>query len=185
MYLVAPENKLEDLAWYTLHGLLKMVHQTTEEEVAYAKAQLKTNYLNSLATLQGANDVRGWTDRRGVGLMHYLILLRPPFPLNSRHPTNPNPHPTPQNLGRQMLTYGRVMTPAEFFTRVDAVSVADVKAVADQVINDQDHALAAVGYVWVCVWVCGASGVSFFGRSIDLLIVSFFSLPHNVCNAIL
>lgn len=105
MYLVAPENKLEDLAWYTLHALLKVVHQTTEEEVAYAKAQLKTNYLNSLATLAGQND----------------------------------------NLGRQLLTYGRVMTPAEFFARVDAVSVSDVKAVADQVINDQDHALAAVG----------------------------------------
>jgi hypothetical protein len=29
--------------------------------------------------------------------------------------------------------------------RVDAVSVSDVKKVADQVINDQDHALAAVG----------------------------------------
>lgn len=29
--------------------------------------------------------------------------------------------------------------------RVDAVTVADVKAAADQVINDQDHALAAVG----------------------------------------
>lgn len=105
MYLVAPENKLEDLAWYSLHALLKMVHQSTEEEVAYAKAQLKTNYLNSLATLAGQNN----------------------------------------NLGRQMLTYGRVMSPAEFFTRVDAVSVNDVKAVADQVINDQDHALAAVG----------------------------------------
>lgn len=56
--MVAPENKLEDLAWYTLHALLKVVHQTTEEEVAYAKAQLKTNYLNSLSTLQGANEVR-------------------------------------------------------------------------------------------------------------------------------
>lgn len=29
--------------------------------------------------------------------------------------------------------------------RVDAVTVADVKSAADQVINDQDHALAAVG----------------------------------------
>jgi len=105
VYMVAPENKLEDLAWYTLHALLKVVHQTTDEEVEYAKAQLKTNYLSSISSLAGAND----------------------------------------NLGRQMLTYGRVMSPAEFFARVDALTVADVKAAADQVVNDQDHALAAVG----------------------------------------
>ena len=90
---------------YTLHALLKVVHQTTDEEVEYAKAQLKTNYLSSISSIAGAND----------------------------------------SLGRQMLTYGRVMPPAEFFARVDALGVADVKAVADQVVNDQDHALAAVG----------------------------------------
>ncbi|KAM3572705.1 hypothetical protein VYU27_005285 [Nannochloropsis oceanica] len=105
VYFVAPENKLEDLAWYTLHALLKVVHQTTEEEVEYAKAQLKSNYLSSISSIAGAND----------------------------------------SLGRQMLTYGRVMSPAEFFARVDALGVADVKAVADQVVNDQDHALAGVG----------------------------------------
>jgi len=32
-----------------------------------------------------------------------------------------------------------------FWGRVDDVSVADVKAAADAFINDQDHALSAVG----------------------------------------
>lgn len=140
--MVAPENKLEDLAWYTLHGLLKMVHQTTAEEVAVAKAQLKTNYLASLATLQGANDVRaiGCAVRLMLSYTYILTTLASSI------------HPIIQNLGRQMLAYGRVMSPAEFFARVDAVSLADVKAVADQVINDQDHALAAVGCVTVALF---------------------------------
>jgi len=50
-----------------------------------------------------------------------------------------------EDIGRQMLTYGRRMTPAEIFSRIDAVSAADVKATAAKFINDQDHALAAVG----------------------------------------
>jgi predicted Zn-dependent peptidase len=160
VYMVAPENKLEDLAWYTLHALLKCVHQTTEEEVAYAKAQLKTNYLQSLSTLAGANDVRALPCPGpflccicDLGRQRRPTTAAPPslspslslsLSLSHTH-TLQSPNNQQQNLGRQMLTYGRVMTPAEFFARVDAVSVADVKAVADQVINDQDHALAAVG----------------------------------------
>ena len=80
VYLVAPENKLEDLAWYTLHALLKCVHQTTEEEVAYAKAQLKTNYLNSISTVAGANDVRG-------GVRSWWSVV--PTASDARHPSPP------------------------------------------------------------------------------------------------
>lgn len=61
-----------------------------------------------------------------------------------------------EDIGRQLLTYGRRMTPAEIFSRIDAVTVDDVKATAAKFINDQDHALAAVGgihelpdYSWV------------------------------------
>ena len=50
-----------------------------------------------------------------------------------------------EDIGRQLLTYGRRMTPAEIFSRIDAITVADVKATAAKIINDQDHALAAVG----------------------------------------
>ena len=39
-----------------------------------------------------------------------------------------------------MMLFGCV-----YLIRVDAVTVEDVKATADKVINDQDHALAAVG----------------------------------------
>jgi len=50
-----------------------------------------------------------------------------------------------EDIGRQMLTYGRRMTPAEIFSRIDAVSKDDIKATAAKFINDEDHALAAVG----------------------------------------
>ena len=61
-----------------------------------------------------------------------------------------------EDIGRQLLTYGRRMTPAEIFQRIDAVTKSDIKATAGKFINDQDHALAAVGgihgvpdYVWI------------------------------------
>jgi len=50
-----------------------------------------------------------------------------------------------EDIGRQLLTYGRRMTPAEIFNRIDAITVDDVKATATKIINDKDHALAAVG----------------------------------------
>jgi len=50
-----------------------------------------------------------------------------------------------EDIGRQLLTYGRRMTPAELFARIDAVTTADIKATAAKFINDEEHALAAVG----------------------------------------
>lgn len=50
-----------------------------------------------------------------------------------------------EDIGRQMLVYGRRMTPVEVFSRIDALTTEDVKAAASKVINDKDHALAAVG----------------------------------------
>jgi len=53
-----------------------------------------------------------------------------------------------EDIGRQLLTYGRRMTPAEIFSRIDAITAADIKATAAKFINDQDHALAAVGGIF-------------------------------------
>jgi len=44
-----------------------------------------------------------------------------------------------------MLTYGRRLTPSEIFARIDAVDAADIRACAAKFINDQDHALSAIG----------------------------------------
>jgi processing peptidase subunit beta len=50
-----------------------------------------------------------------------------------------------ETMATQMATIGRAMSLAEALGRVDALDHADVKSVASEVINDQDHALAAIG----------------------------------------
>lgn len=50
-----------------------------------------------------------------------------------------------EDIGRQLLAYGRRMTPAEILARIDAVDVEAISAAANAVIYDQDFALAAVG----------------------------------------
>ena len=46
--------------------------------------------------------------------------------------------PVCEDIGRQLLTYGRRLTPAEIFACIDAVDVSAVKSAADAVINDKD-----------------------------------------------
>lgn len=105
IYAVAPDNKLDDLAWYLMNNLVRLVHAPSVEEVERAKVNLKATMLMGL---DGHSNVA-------------------------------------EDIGRQLLTYGRRMTPAEIFCRIDAITVDDVKATAAKFINDQDHALAAVG----------------------------------------
>eukprot|EP00584_Thalassiosira_punctigera_P017428 CAMPEP_0172549148 /NCGR_PEP_ID=MMETSP1067-20121228/18294_1 /TAXON_ID=265564 ORGANISM="Thalassiosira punctigera, Strain Tpunct2005C2" /NCGR_SAMPLE_ID=MMETSP1067 /ASSEMBLY_ACC=CAM_ASM_000444 /LENGTH=490 /DNA_ID=CAMNT_0013336483 /DNA_START=59 /DNA_END=1528 /DNA_ORIENTATION=- len=50
-----------------------------------------------------------------------------------------------EDIGRQLLTYGRRMTPAEIFQRIEELTVEDVRAAAFKVFHDKDHAMAAVG----------------------------------------
>jgi len=50
-----------------------------------------------------------------------------------------------EDIGRQLLVYGRRMTPAEIFSRIDAITIDDIRTTAGKFIRDQDHALAAVG----------------------------------------
>ena len=51
-------------------------------------------------------------------------------------------------IGQQMLAHGRRMSNAEIFARIDGLTTADVKATASKFINDEDHALAAVGPIF-------------------------------------
>ncbi|KAF5480211.1 hypothetical protein F2P56_000976 [Juglans regia] len=50
-----------------------------------------------------------------------------------------------EDIGRQLLTYGRRIPFAELFARIDAVDASTVKRVANRVIWDQDIAIAAMG----------------------------------------
>ena len=50
-----------------------------------------------------------------------------------------------ETMAAQIQTIGCVMPLAEALARVDTLTMADVKATAGEVINDQNHALAAIG----------------------------------------
>lgn len=53
--------------------------------------------------------------------------------------------PIAEDIGRQLLTYGRRIPAAELFARIDAVDASTVKRVANRFIFDQDIAIAAMG----------------------------------------
>ncbi|XP_078164183.1 insulinase (Peptidase family M16) protein [Carex rostrata] len=53
--------------------------------------------------------------------------------------------PAAEDIGRQILNYGRRIPAAELFARIDAVDASAVKRVANRFIFDQDVAIAALG----------------------------------------
>jgi len=53
-----------------------------------------------------------------------------------------------EDIGRQILTYGRRMHPTEVIARIDAVDAAAVKATANRYFYDRCHALAAIGPIY-------------------------------------
>jgi len=53
--------------------------------------------------------------------------------------------PTAEEIGRQMITFGRRMNLAETFARIDAIEPSDVQRVAEAIIWDQEVAFAALG----------------------------------------
>nr|KYP43522.1 hypothetical protein KK1_035036 [Cajanus cajan] len=53
--------------------------------------------------------------------------------------------PVAEDIGRQLLTYGRRIPFAELFARIDAVDASTIKRVANRFIYDKDIAIAAMG----------------------------------------
>lgn len=53
--------------------------------------------------------------------------------------------PVAEDIGRQLLTYGRRIPKAELFARIDAVTPKHVKAAAMKYIHDKDLAIVAMG----------------------------------------
>jgi len=55
---------------------------------------------------------------------------------------------TAEDIGRQLLTYGRRLHPVESIARIEAVDVAAIKMAARRYFYDRDHALAAIGPIF-------------------------------------
>ncbi|KAJ4841156.1 hypothetical protein Tsubulata_016918 [Turnera subulata] len=55
--------------------------------------------------------------------------------------------PVAEDIGRQLLTYGRRLPFAELVARIDAVDASTIKRVANRFIHDKDIAIAAMGPV--------------------------------------
>lgn len=53
--------------------------------------------------------------------------------------------PVAEDIGRQLLTYGRRIPFAEYFARIDAVDVDTVKRVVNRFIFDKDVAISGIG----------------------------------------
>eukprot|EP00389_Voromonas_pontica_P000549 GDKH01000810.1.p1 GENE.GDKH01000810.1~~GDKH01000810.1.p1 ORF type:complete len:113 (-),score=31.13 GDKH01000810.1:337-675(-) len=50
-----------------------------------------------------------------------------------------------EDIGRNMLNYGRRVSPAEFMKRIDAIDAEEVKRVAFNKIHDNEIAIASYG----------------------------------------
>lgn len=105
VYAVVPDNKVDDMSWYVMNNLIRLVHTPSDAEVERAKVSLKAAMLMSL---DGNTNVA-------------------------------------EEIGRSLLNYGRRMTPAEVFSRIDAITTSDIRATAAHFFNDKDPAIAAVG----------------------------------------
>lgn len=53
-----------------------------------------------------------------------------------------------EDIGRQILTFGRRLHPTEVLARIDAVDANAVKLCANRYFYDRDHALAAIGPIY-------------------------------------
>jgi len=53
-----------------------------------------------------------------------------------------------EDIGRQLLSYGRRLHPVEMLARIDAVDSNAIKQAARRFFYDRDHALAAVGPIY-------------------------------------
>ena len=104
-----------------------MSYNVTEAETERAKAQLKASILLSLDGSTGK------------------LWIYPP-PIHFRHANN-NLLAVAEDIGRQIVTTGRRMNPAEVEKVVGRISEKDVMDFARRKLWDQDIAISAVGQI--------------------------------------
>ncbi len=123
------ENKtqIDDLVHFTLREWSRLSYNVTEAETERAKAQLKASILLSLDGTTGK-------------YRFLLILLSDPD-------AKLNLLAVAEDIGRQIVTTGRRMNPAEVEKVVGRISEKDVMDFARRKLWDQDVAISAVGSI--------------------------------------
>ncbi|KAG5099388.1 hypothetical protein JHK82_044440 [Glycine max] len=125
VYAVANKDCLDDLSYAIMYETTKLAYRVSEDDVTRACNQINNPISKcvNLTTLPGK-----------------LIALKSSLLLHIDGTS-----PVAEDIGRQLLTYGRRIPFAELFARIDAVDASTIKRVANRFIYDKDIAIAAMG----------------------------------------
>ncbi|KAK6129193.1 hypothetical protein DH2020_037072 [Rehmannia glutinosa] len=121
VYAIAKPDCLDDLSYAIMYELTKLCYRVSEADVIRARNQVFLSYGIELSTSP-------------EGSLKSSLLLH-----------IDGTSPVAEDIGRQVLTYGRRIPYAELFARIDSVDASTVKRVANRFIFDRDLAITAVG----------------------------------------
>ena len=132
-----------------LQEVTKLVYEVTEDDVTRAKNQLKAMQLFGIGNTGGEPcwPVIVFVINADLHAMRSMpVVTASVCPSTVCTSTDVlNATGAAEELGRHQLAYGRRVSKAELFARIDAVDAATVKAVAERFLYDQDVAIAAYG----------------------------------------
>ncbi|RVW80900.1 putative mitochondrial-processing peptidase subunit beta, mitochondrial [Vitis vinifera] len=125
---------LDDLAYAIMYEISKLCYRVSEADVTRARNQ-PLSLQRPPPRIHWKGDAGDWPTSTGVvRLVESSLLLH-----------IDGTSPVAEDIGRQLLTYGRRIPFAELFARIDAVDASTVKRVANRFIFDRDVAIAAMG----------------------------------------
>lgn len=145
-----------DLASGSIHGSSRLASRVAENELADSVSAFNTHYadtglfgMTAVCDPAKAQDLAWSMMYEFAGLCYEVEptdLERAKTALKAGQLMGVDSVcPLAEDIGRQLITYGRYMSKAELFARIDSVTPESIKEVANRVIYDQDVAIAAVG----------------------------------------
>ncbi|RVW30419.1 putative mitochondrial-processing peptidase subunit beta, mitochondrial [Vitis vinifera] len=156
---------LDDLAYAIMYEISKLCYRVSEADVTRARNQ-PLSLQRPPPRIHWKGDAGDWPTSTGVvrlgGIKNLIFLLCVCCSSNLLFVCNyllgtllqlksslllhiDGTSPVAEDIGRQLLTYGRRIPFAELFARIDAVDASTVKRVANRFIFDRDVAIAAMG----------------------------------------
>ncbi|XWS30182.1 hypothetical protein CRYUN_Cryun24cG0095500 [Craigia yunnanensis] len=160
VYAVAKPDCLDDLAYAIMYETTKLAYRVSEADVICARNQvvendaifssclIDTNFdiLTFCIVLRTSSSVPMVKNQLPRSFWHSTLITY----AESDAPSSLMLHidgtsPVAEDIGRQLLTYGRRIPFAELFARIDAVDPSTIRRVANRFISDRDIAIAAMG----------------------------------------